>query len=274
MRGPWPLLIATLASCSPYVHSPPGRTFPLESAKALNPGEVGVQIEGGGGGNSDVGLPGFTARARYGAVDRLDVNGEIAFLRIRPDGEVPAIDSRPFVLTGRLGLKYAFIEHIAITGGLAAGGWAGGSFLSPDLSLILSYENRYVVPFLDFGGFTSHPMRTDDIVVIEDNRIDFIGRPVFTYGWSLGFGLRIPVSHKTGLRTAPALLIGFRVREAYFGESYLVQGDLEDRSRRELYAFISAGLEIIIATKKARRTSTPRASCPSLFGSHTGAVRH
>jgi hypothetical protein len=53
----------------------------------------------------------------------------------------------------------------SLTAGLAAGTWAGGPFLSPDLSMILAWENPYCVPFVDGGGYTSHPLRAKNVAM-------------------------------------------------------------------------------------------------------------
>ena len=62
-------------------------------------------------------------------------------------------------------MKYT--DWRTFSAGLAAGGWAGGSFLGPDLSMIFAYENPYCVPFIDAGGYTSHPLRATDVVITD-----------------------------------------------------------------------------------------------------------
>ena len=106
-----------LFGCSPYVHSPPGRSFPLEAAKALNPRETGIQVEGGGAAGEEVGLGGITARVRHGIVKGLDGNFEAGFQRFRiTDGEFTLQNRNIF--TARFGIKYAVIDHVAFTLGL------------------------------------------------------------------------------------------------------------------------------------------------------------
>lgn len=72
MRLPFTLVLMLLSGCLAYVHSPSGRSIPLESSKALYKRETGVQVEAGGGIGADVGLPGFDLRVRHGIVDKLD----------------------------------------------------------------------------------------------------------------------------------------------------------------------------------------------------------
>ncbi|MGB5265574.1 MAG: hypothetical protein WBN30_03225 [Polyangiales bacterium] len=96
-----------------------------------------------------------------------------------------------FVFSGRIGVKYAIIDHIALTAGCSLGSWAGGAFVSPDMALILGYENRYVVPFATIGGYTSHPFRTK-LVRLEntDPGESFVGLPVLTWGRRITCGGR------------------------------------------------------------------------------------
>ena len=246
-------LLALLGGCLAYVHSPPGRSFPLESPKTLYERETGIQLEAGGGIGTGVGLPGFTARVRHGIVDTLDVHAELNYQRIRTqDFDLASPDRNIF--TGRAGLKYAPIEHIAFTAGLAAGGWGGGPFLSPDLKLILGYENRFVVPFVDVGGYTSHPARAD-VLVITDRFPGSLGddtlmaAPVFTYGWTVALGLRIPLRHvaEQTRKTQPSLLLGTRFRAAYFDPEY----DDYGRDGR-IYWYGSVAFELVIAPRHAR----------------------
>lgn len=246
------LLLALLGGCLAYVHSPPGRSFPLESPKTLHQRETGIQLEAGGGIEAGVGLPGFNVRVRHGIIDKLDGSAEFGYQRIRTEGFYIASSDRN-VFTGRLGLKYAPIEHIAFTAGLAAGGWGGGAFLSPDLKLILGYENRFVVPFVDVGGFTSHPLRADEVVITDVNPgfVDesLIAAPVFTYGWTVGIGVRIPLRHDQNHArvTPPSLLLGTRFRGLYHDPTY------DDFGREEhLYWYGSAGFEFVIAPRRSR----------------------
>lgn len=242
--------------CSPYVHSPPGRTFPLESPKALFPRETGLQIEGGGFLGADIGVPGFTLRARHGIVKGLDGSAEFNFGSIRPDDQLQFVGANPYVFAGRVGVKYAIIDHIAIRAGVALGGWAGGGFASPDISLILGYENRYVVPFATVGGFTSHPFRTKLVRLDHSNDPleSFVGLPVLTWGWTTSFGLRIPLGGYDSPRsTPPSLLLGFGFRTAIFDQGWDV-GDISalDGRRKEPYMWGSIGFEYVFAPKRKR----------------------
>ena len=213
------VLLLLISGCSPYVHSPPGRTFPLESSKALYPRETGLQFEGGGTTGADVGVPGFSLRVRHGIVKQLDGSAEFNFSSIRPDGNREFVDANQFLMTGRIGVKYAIIDHVAITGGVAVGGWAGGAFVSPDLSLIVAYENPKAVPFFSGGGWTSHPFNEKAVRLSagDSSGSPFFGVPVLTWGWTASAGLRIPVVHDVPPHsTPPSFLFGISFRARHF----------------------------------------------------------
>lgn len=207
------LCMAAASGCVSYVHSPPGRVMALESAKALNPGETGIQVEaGGGGGGAGLGLAGVTARVRHGVVEGLDVNGELGYLRLSPD--VDFVDGdHGNLFTARAGLKYAVRPWIAFALGLGGGAWTGGGFISPDIAMILSWENPYFVPFVSGGGYLSQPIGAGTVSLQQEGVLSdmpFVGVPDFTIGWTAGAGFRIPLSHKKDGKTKSALLLGVR----------------------------------------------------------------
>ncbi|MBW2686318.1 MAG: hypothetical protein JRE19_10420, partial [Deltaproteobacteria bacterium] len=118
MRSALIFALALTSGCLAYVHSPSGRSFPLESSKTLYKRETGAQVEAGGGLEAGVGLPGFNVRVRHGIVDKLDGSAEFTYQRIRTEAFHLATSDRN-IFTGRLGIKYAMIDHIALTAGLA-----------------------------------------------------------------------------------------------------------------------------------------------------------
>ena len=251
-------ICAFVSGCLAYVHSPPGRSFPLEAAKTLYARETSLQLEAGGGVNLTVGIPGFNLRVRRGIVDQLDTSLELGYQRINtPDDNLANVDRH--LGTGRVGIKYAIIDHVALTTGLGGGFWAGGGFLSPDLSMIFAWENPYCVPFIDGGAYTSHPVRARDISIIEDRTGDTQGdivraAPVFTYGWTTGFGLRIPVTRPSGPTTAPAILLGIRWRGAYYETQ-----EVFDAARplgRQVYWYGSVGFEYVFKPRRANSAAS------------------
>ena len=221
------LILLLLFGCSPYVLSPAGRSFPLEAAKALNPRETGIQVEGGGGGGEDINLAGLTARVRHGLVKRLDGNFEAGFQRFRITDNDTRLSNRN-IFTARLGVKYAPIDHVALVAGLAGGGWTGGGFISPDVSLILGYENPYCVPFVSIGGYWSIPVRENIVTLVNTGALgdeDYFAAPTNTVGWTVGTGIRVPISHDKDGSTKSAFLAGIRFRGAAFDNGPLGRRD-------------------------------------------------
>jgi hypothetical protein len=249
MRLRTTFLLLVLIGCSPYVHSPPGRSLPLETPKALNPRETGVQVEGGGTVGQYVHLAGATLRVRHGLVKGLDGNVEGGFERIRVSSSTYRIDDR-WLFTGRIGFKYAPIDHFAIRAGVAGGGWTGGGFVSPDVSLIAGYENPYCVPFIDLGWFMSIPTRESLVTLIDTGSGDgnYLAVPATTMGWTLGTGVRVPLSHSKTAHTKSAVLVGFGVRGAYFDNSIQLEEDgvsasIEIERDSRIYFVYSVGFE-------------------------------
>lgn len=221
------LMLVLLFACTPYVHSPAGRSFPLEAAKTLNPRETGIQVEGGGGFGEEVNFGGLTARVRHGLVKGLDGNFEAGYQRFGISGRDYQLSNRN-IFSARLGIKYAPIEHVALAVGLAGGGWTGGGFISPDVSLIVGYENPYCVPFIDVGGYGSIPVH-ENIVALPNSGVfgdeDYFAAPTNTVGWTVGTGIRVPLSHEKDGSTKSAFLAGIRFRGAYFDNGPLGQRD-------------------------------------------------
>ena len=247
MRSSGVLTFIAFCGCVPYVHSPSGRSFPLESAKALNPGETGLQLEGGGGFGENIAVGGVTARVRRGLVQGLDGNFEAGYRRIRVASEKYSLRNRN-VYSARLGVKYAVTDDVALTAGLAGGGWTGGGFIGPDASLIVGYENPYCVPFFEFGAFASFPVRENLITLLDTGLSDdgdFVAAPTNTAGWTIGTGLRIPLSHKKDQNTKSALLLGARLRGAAFDNVPTGQRD------HRTYFYGSGAFELVFGADRS-----------------------
>jgi hypothetical protein len=182
-------LLPLMAGCAHHVYSPPARMLPLESVATLPRGETGVQGEFGGVSWID----GATAsiRARRGFTDRAEVSAEASVLHV---GHRSAAGTKRDGFGARAGAKYALASWLAITGGLGGGASAAGGFFSPDLAVIVAWENRYVVPFLSGRASLSLPVGARQVDVTgTDDTTTFVGTPTRT--WILGAtaGVRVPV---------------------------------------------------------------------------------
>lgn len=228
------VLLLWASGCSPFVHSPPGRLLALDTARALEKGETGIQVVGGGGGEGDLAFGGAAVQVRHGVGKNLDLRFNVSALKLAPDERLIGSEG---VFSAGTGIKYAFNPYFAFSVDVTGGGWQGGGFVSPELKLIAAYENSAAVPFVDVGYYTSHPISVNDVSTTET----FLGAPTFTQGWTVGTGVRIVTSSasETGCcRIASALIVGARFTGAYF--------DNDAEALRRTYGSGTIGFEIVV----------------------------
>jgi len=168
---------------------------PFETAATLARGEVGAQLEGGAHGqvfgpNAESGA----LRMRVGTGDRLEVSTEVSILHV--DGTSVA-HTFPYAFATRGGIKYEIEPKIlSLTAGAGAGASAaGGGFVSPDVGLILAFENRYLVPFLSARTSLSVPFarRKVDTGGASDTLGQFVYEPPLTWIAGGSAGLKLPL---------------------------------------------------------------------------------
>ncbi len=231
-------VLGSTIGCTPYLHSPPATTFPLESAKVLNDGEWGIQGEIGGGGRvfGPTMITGVV-RARHGLGHNLELSIQGSAIGITGDPEWTS-DAHRGVYAGRLGIKYQVARFFSLTTGLGGGWSAGGGFISPDFGGIVGWENRYFVPFVTLGGYVSGPLNPQNVRFTSDDDEVFIGKPDTAVGWYTGVGFRVPVVHDDTTSTKPAFVFGFRAVGAAHNEP--------DGRQRDPYFVGTGGFEFII----------------------------
>jgi hypothetical protein len=168
--------------------------MPLESVATLAPGETGVQLEGGlhGALFGPSGESG-TLRVRHGIQQGTDVSMEASAMHI--DGNSVA-GTYPFLFAGRAGVKREALPWLSLTAGLGGGASAGGGFVSPDVGVIVAYENRYAVPFFSLRASASLPFDTHAVDTGQAGS-DTVGRfaytPPLTWIGGGSAGLRVPL---------------------------------------------------------------------------------
>src|SRR5690554_6808835 len=164
------LVIASLtatACSSPHLYSQPGRVAALEAAKTLDVGEHSVGAQGGVAYEASINLTQISAKYRYGLSDQVEV-GVDGNLRVVTNMAKLKNRVNPIILSSRVGAKWApaaLQDYVAVTGGVAGGTYAAGQFLSPDLGVVLAFENRYVVPFVSASGYVSVPVNAQEVDV-------------------------------------------------------------------------------------------------------------
>lgn len=225
-------LVAASFGCSRHAFSPPARALPIETPQTLEPGQTSVQGEASSNGalfGPDVAVG--TARVRHGVAEDVDVTGEATVMHVSGSGG-EGVSTNPNIYSARVGVKHRLSSWFAVGAGLGGGGSAGGGFLSPDLTVMAGWENRYVIPFLALRGFTSHPIGAST-VYLGDSVYD---RPRLTLGFAWALGLRVPLLHaKTPGGVAP-VSAGIAV-----GSSYLFDG-----KSNEGFAGLATSLEIVL----------------------------
>ncbi|MFZ1863759.1 MAG: hypothetical protein WAU39_06010 [Polyangiales bacterium] len=213
------LCLLVLDGCSPYALSPPATTLPIESSKALNKGEWGLQGEIGGGGELlGPALFGASVRARHGLGHGLDLALQGNVLAVGKEADGWTSSAHHGIYSTRLGLKYEIATPIALMAGIGGGWSAGGGFFSPDFGAILAWENPYFVPIFTAGGFFSQPIHAQEIRFTSDDGDSFVGIPDATVGWFVGLGFRVPIVHDSSSTTKPAFVFGFRTVGAVHDE--------------------------------------------------------
>ena len=198
--------ILIIEGCS-HVYSPPASILSLESARTLKKGKSSIKINGNVN-EAVLGakMVGGSVKIKHGATDRLEVSTEGSVVHVS-ENFVANIDRNIYSL--RFGTKYELAKHLSILGGVGGGFYEGGYFLSPDVGLILAFENRYFVPFASIKGFYSLPVkpRTVDISVDDESLGTTIDKPDLSVGVNMSAGFRLPLSHKNHKSTS-SLYIG------------------------------------------------------------------
>jgi hypothetical protein len=124
--------------CQPFV--PPSAFALLEPADTLGAGRVSVQAGGGVGAFVTTGAMrgggGGTLRARVGVAPDHDVSltGSSLLVDAASDGSGDYVDDS--VAAGRLGWKWAMVEHWSLLAGFGGGVSPAGGFLSGDVGLV------------------------------------------------------------------------------------------------------------------------------------------
>ena len=183
-------MLAALSGCTPQIYSPPASPVLLESSATVGKARTAAFANAGGHGA----LFGPEVVAGQGGL-RVGVGDDVGLSAtgstlVALGGE--SGDPHPGAYALRLGAKYTPIEHLAVVGGVGGGRSAAGGFASPDVGVIGSYENPYVVPFVGMRALLSQPIRAVTIA-IQDGDEQARLTPRTTLGGQFSFGARVPL---------------------------------------------------------------------------------
>jgi len=158
------LAASTLAASGCAVAlSPPAHGLPLESAATLPPGQTSVGGQLGVGTDGDDGGGAYVAaRMRVGVAEHLDTSFEATGAggaRTDKSGARQVIRGAAL----RAGARFNPWRHLALTAGAGGGYTTFGSFFSPELGVILAYENEHLVPFVSARAGISVPIAPREV---------------------------------------------------------------------------------------------------------------
>ncbi|MFW2387734.1 MAG: hypothetical protein ACN4G0_05330 [Polyangiales bacterium] len=240
------VLLSVLAgACSPYLHSPPARMLPLETAASLPKGDIAIQAAGGGGAATwgpSVGAG--TLQARFGVGHNLEVAGEGSVARIGKRDTEWDTSARQSIFAGRGGFKYAPVNWFAVQAGFGGGGSAAGGFISPDAGIIFSYQGKAVVPFVGSGFFYSHPINPKAVLFYDDRGNREVLLPDQTFGVYTNLGVRVPFSHKNA--DAPRTAVMFAYRFMLASHSEYAGSDLYQDRVQDFYHLGVVSLDFVL----------------------------
>lgn len=206
------LLLATalliLTGCNAHVFSPPANIAPMESTHVSDAGTTRLagyvsnpKIEFGPRGTT------LSARARHGLGHNLELGLDAHFVDFDTDSALHD-DLNAKIGIARLAGKWSPLgNYFALTAGIGAGTHTAGQFIAPDLGIILAIENPYLIPFANISGFLSQPLNEKpvDLTHRNQNPGESIQTPALTWGATWSLGLKLPLTHATGMPIAPYL---------------------------------------------------------------------
>ncbi len=193
----------SIMGCSTNIYSPPSRVNMLESAAVLADGESALAVAPGITGE----VFGFSALSLTGSYKEgvghdLEVGADANVISF--DRQNSSVDLDRYIYSGRVRAKWTPATlggNAALTGGIG-GGYApdGGAFVSPDLGIVVAFENRYLVPYLGATAYVSQPIGTKkiDVSVGDDPAGTEFDEAQFTWGYDLSAGAKLPIRYKGG----------------------------------------------------------------------------
>jgi hypothetical protein len=199
---------STLVGCNPHVYSPPTRIASMESSKPVAEGKTSGGVSVGSQGEVfGVRTASAVVKVRRGVTEHSEFGVDANFTVV--DDSQAAADIDPNIWSARAGGKWApepLRDYISVIYGVGGGMSEAGQFISPDVGLVVAFENRYVVPFASVDGFVSEPInpRPVDISSKDDGLGTNIQTASRTWGATFAGGLKVPI--QSGGSTVSPLL--------------------------------------------------------------------
>ncbi len=204
-------LVLPLCACTPNIYSPPARFALLETPETVPTGDHALAAIGGLEAAVDSAKAVFgTITYRTGATETIEVglDANVAWVG-DPDCDLtkatpedcksnadPPVDN--VVYSGRVQAKWAFAKQkVALVGGLGGGhNFDAGSFISPDVGVVVAYPVGGLTPFAGATVFFSQPFNTEpvDVSFGEDPPQSRWDEASQTWGWYLHAGVSYTLS--------------------------------------------------------------------------------
>lgn len=156
-------VVCWMSACSPYLFSPPARMAPTELSTNPERGQKEINANVGlhTGVFEDAGPIHVQGAVAYGVTDDVAVQGSMSIVHLIGQSGVSHGASQNIAAL-RAGVGYSpptNRQWLRFTSGVGVGTSAAGGFISPDVGINLSYDNRYVVPFANYSAWVSLPER-------------------------------------------------------------------------------------------------------------------
>ncbi|HRE91110.1 MAG TPA: hypothetical protein PK095_18455, partial [Myxococcota bacterium] len=114
------------------------------------------------------------------------------------DDEFPSLASRLWgaVRGGARGHFDQAFPHAFWGAGFGGGAYAGGLYVSPELTVGIGYQNPTLVPYLSWSGFGSLPLVAETVDVTADPDEPAFDRPLASVGFRVQAGLEVPIEDR------------------------------------------------------------------------------
>jgi hypothetical protein len=227
--------VLCLCGCAQRVYSPPARGFALESPKTIGEDQTAVQL---GGGVAGVAFgPTLVLGAisvRHGVASEVDLVGDATWMAVT-DSSGAGTDRNIYAAHVATKIRPDGLPVAFLVGGGAGYAPAGGPYVAGDTSVIVGWENCWLVPFAQTGVLASVPLdpHAIDISQPADSHV-VMDTPRVTYGWSVAGGLRLVLQHarcEAGLPPVSLVAVGGGTR-------------LWDSRRSDGFATLGLGIEL------------------------------
>jgi hypothetical protein len=133
-------------------------------------------------------------RVQRGIEDNLEASVEVTYAKA---SNATAADTSPHLFAGRAGIRMRSEEAGAsVGGGVGAGSFAGGGFVTADVGAVFAYEGCRFTPFIGASGYVSRPTNAQGVDTTEEGmpKGQFVDTPETTAGVQLRVGVSVNLS--------------------------------------------------------------------------------